>query len=141
MAISDADISSAVSAYLGRFPDEAGLLSEPVRLLSEGRDFASRRNFRMHVTAGALLVRGGAEVLLVEHRAYGIPLQPGGHLEPDDTSLLDAAVRELAEETGIDPAQVIPASQTPSTSSTAGFRHGRRRASRSTTTSISDMRS
>ncbi|GAA4923200.1 8-oxo-dGTP pyrophosphatase MutT (NUDIX family) [Nonomuraea thailandensis] len=113
MAISDADISSAVSAYLGRFPDEAGLLSEPVRLLSEGRDFASRRNFRMHVTAGALLVRGGAEVLLVEHRAYGIPLQPGGHLEPDDTSLLDAAVRELAEETGIDPAQVIPASQTP----------------------------
>ncbi|MFC4114269.1 NUDIX hydrolase [Nonomuraea zeae] len=113
MAISDADISSAVSAYLGRYPDEAALLSEPVQLLSEGRDFASRRNFRMHVTAGALLVRGGSEVLLVEHRAYGIPLQPGGHLEPDDTSLLEAAVRELAEETGIDPAQVIPASQTP----------------------------
>lgn len=113
MAISDADIASAVSAYLGRHPDEAALLSEPVQFLSEGRDFASRRNFRMHVTAGALLVRGGAEVLLVEHRAYGILLQPGGHLEPIDTSLLDAAVRELAEETGIDPAQVIPASQTP----------------------------
>ncbi|MEV3981663.1 NUDIX domain-containing protein [Nonomuraea sp. NPDC049758] len=51
--------------------------------------------------------------LLVEQRAYGIRLQPGGHLEPADTSLIDAAVRELAEETGIDPAQVMPASQTP----------------------------
>ncbi|MGW4412307.1 NUDIX hydrolase [Nonomuraea sp. NPDC004702] len=113
MAISDADIFSAVSAYLGRHPNEAALLSEPVRLLSEGGGFASRRNFRMHVTVGALLVRGGSEVLLVEHRAYGIPLQPGGHLEPTDISLLDAAVRELVEETGIDPAQVVPASQIP----------------------------
>lgn len=113
MAISDADISSAISAYLGRYPDEAALLSEPIRLLSEGRDIASRLNFQMHVTAGALLVRGGAEVLLVQHRAYGIPLQPGGHLEPTDTSLINAAVRELAEETGIDPREVVPASQTP----------------------------
>nr|WP_236667764.1 NUDIX domain-containing protein [Nonomuraea sp. K271] len=67
----------------------------------------------MHVTVGALLVRGGVEVLLVEHRAYGIPLQPGGHLEPTDISLIDSAVRELAEETGVDPAQVVPGSQSP----------------------------
>jgi hypothetical protein len=32
----------------------------------------------MHVTAGVPLVRG-AEILLVEHRAYGILLQPGVH--------------------------------------------------------------
>ncbi|MFI7465982.1 NUDIX hydrolase [Nonomuraea sp. NPDC049646] len=113
MAITDADLSSVVRDYLARFPDDAALLSEPLRLLAEGRDFASRRNFRMHVTVGALLVRGGVEVLLVRHRAYGMLLQPGGHLEPDDTSLIDAAVRELAEETGIDPAQVVPRSRTP----------------------------
>ncbi|MER6511474.1 NUDIX domain-containing protein [Nonomuraea sp. NPDC001636] len=113
MAITDADIASAVRDHLSRFPDESALLSEPLRLLAEGRDFASRRNFPMHVTAGALLVRDGAEVLLVGHRAYGILLQPGGHLEPADASLIDAAVRELAEETGIDPAQVVPASQAP----------------------------
>jgi hypothetical protein len=34
----------------------------------------------MHVTAGALLVCG-TEILLVGHRAYGIVLQPGGHIE------------------------------------------------------------
>lgn len=40
-------------------------------------------------------------------------MQPGGHLEPTDTTLINAAVRELTEETGIDPAEVVPASQTP----------------------------
>ena len=65
---------SALASYLKLYADEAPLLSEPVRLLSQGGDFASRRSFPLHVTAGALLVRG-AEILLVEHRAYGIILQ------------------------------------------------------------------
>ncbi|WP_090933447.1 NUDIX hydrolase [Nonomuraea jiangxiensis] len=112
MAISDVDISSALSAYLERHPGEAGPLSEPVQLLSQGSDFASRRNFPMHVTVSALLVRG-AEILLVEHRAYGILLQPGGHLEPTDATLIGASVRELAEETGVDPGKVFPASPIP----------------------------
>ncbi|MGW3176705.1 NUDIX hydrolase [Streptomyces sp. NPDC001153] len=67
----------------------------------------------MHVTVGALLVREDSEILLIEHLAYGITLQPGGHLEPTDTTLIDAAVRELTEETGIDPSQVAPVSPTP----------------------------
>ncbi|MFD3756710.1 NUDIX hydrolase [Streptomyces sp. NPDC058622] len=67
----------------------------------------------MHVTVGALLVRDGAEVLLIEHRAYQLTLQPGGHLEPTDTTLLGAALRELSEETGIDPELVIPVSAHP----------------------------
>ena len=112
MAISSRDILSALASYLQRYPEEAALLSEPVRLLSQGGDFASRRSFPAHVTAGALLVRG-AEILLVEHRAYGIVLQPGGHLEPADATLAGAAERELAEETGIDPATVSCVSQAP----------------------------
>ena len=35
----------------------------------------------MHVTADALLVHG-TEILLVEHRAYGIFLQPGFTRQP-----------------------------------------------------------
>lgn len=112
MLISSRDISAVLADYLERFPGEAALLSEPVRLLSRGGDFASRRRFPMHVTAGALLVRG-AEILLVEHRAYRIVLQPGGHIEPDDVSLAGAAERELVEETGIDPASLILLSETP----------------------------
>lgn len=113
MAISNRDISSALASYLERYPEEAALLSEPMRLLSQEGDFVSRRSFPMHVTAGALLVRGGTEILLVEHRAYGMVLQPGGHLEPADVTLIDAAERELVEETGIDPGTVFPVSQSP----------------------------
>jgi 8-oxo-dGTP pyrophosphatase MutT (NUDIX family) len=113
VAISDADISSALSAYLECYPAEAAALSEPVKLLAQGTGFASRRNFSMHVTVGALLVRGGAEVLLVDHLAYGISLQPGGHLEPTDSTLIGAAVRELVEETGVDPGAFFSASQVP----------------------------
>jgi 8-oxo-dGTP pyrophosphatase MutT (NUDIX family) len=112
MAISNRDILSALATYLERYPEEAPLLSEPVRLLSQGGDFASRRSFPLHVTAGALLVRD-AEILLVEHRAYGIILQPGGHLEPADVTLAAAAERELAEETGINPDTVSCVSQAP----------------------------
>lgn len=67
-------------------------------MLSQGGDFASGRSFPAHATAGALLVRG-TEILLVEHRAYGIFLHTG--------------VRELAEETGIDPGTVSCVSQAP----------------------------
>lgn len=113
MAISDSVIASVLAAYLGRYPDEVEQLSEPRRLLGAGRDFASRHRFPMHVTVGALLVRGDAEVLLIQHLAYGITLQPGGHLEPTDDDLCAAALRELTEETGLSPAGVLPASQTP----------------------------
>ncbi|MDG4756180.1 MULTISPECIES: NUDIX hydrolase [Micromonospora] len=113
MAISDSDISTALSAYLECYPDEAASLSEPVRLLAEGSGFASRYNFSMHVTVGALLVRNGADVLLVDHRAYGIPLQPGGHVEPTDSTLISAAVRELVEETGVDSGSLVLASPIP----------------------------
>ncbi|MFG1676341.1 NUDIX hydrolase [Micromonospora sp. NPDC049282] len=113
MAISNSDISRVLLAYLECYPDDAVPLSEPVKLLAEGEGFASRRTFPMHVTVGALLVRRGAEVLLVDHLAYGILLQPGGHLEPTDSTLISAAVRELVEETGVDPSELVPASPMP----------------------------
>lgn len=112
MAVSNDDLLNAIAAYLGRYPDEATDLAEPVKLLTQGGDFTSRRNFPLHVTVGALLVRDG-EILLVEHLAYKILLQPGGHLEPSDLTLVDGAVRELAEETGIDPGTVVCVSDVP----------------------------
>src|SRR5690625_4031286 len=103
VTISDTEISRVLATHLAHCPNEVESLSEPVRLLSRGKNFASRWTFPMHVTVGALLVRRDTEVLLVDHRAYGILLQPGGHLEPTDTTLFGAALRELVEETGVDP--------------------------------------
>jgi coenzyme F420-0:L-glutamate ligase len=55
-----------------------------------------------HLTASALVIdpaRGA--VLLTLHPRVGLWLQVGGHCEPGDHTLLDAAVREAREETGI----------------------------------------
>jgi 8-oxo-dGTP pyrophosphatase MutT (NUDIX family) len=56
-----------------------------------------------HVTASAVVARpSGGEFLLVFHRKLDRWLQPGGHVEPDDASVFEAAVREAREETGVD---------------------------------------
>lgn len=55
-----------------------------------------------HVTASALVVdpeRG--RVLLTLHRKLRMWLQMGGHCEPQDASLAQAALREATEESGI----------------------------------------
>ncbi|MGW2984138.1 hypothetical protein [Streptomyces goshikiensis] len=59
MAITDSDIAGVLAAYLERFPQDAGQLTESLRLLTEGQGLACRRTFPMHMTAGALLVRDG----------------------------------------------------------------------------------
>ncbi|WP_346094574.1 NUDIX hydrolase [Streptomyces olivaceiscleroticus] len=55
-----------------------------------------------HITASALVVdpsRG--RVLLTLHKKLRMWLQMGGHCEPEDATLADAALREAREESGI----------------------------------------
>lgn len=55
-----------------------------------------------HFTASAFVVSPERDrLLLIEHQKLGRWLQPGGHLEPNDTDLIQAARRELEEETGL----------------------------------------
>lgn len=55
-----------------------------------------------HLTASALVIDPvGARVLLTLHRKLGMWLQMGGHCEPEDATLEDAALREAREESGI----------------------------------------
>lgn len=55
---------------------------------------------KKHFTATAYVVNDG-KVLLVKHRKFGKWLPPGGHVDPDETPV-DAAKREVLEETGLE---------------------------------------
>lgn len=56
-----------------------------------------------HVTAsGIVLAPGTSAVLLVYHRRLNRWLQPGGHVEPEDETVMQTAMREIVEETGVE---------------------------------------
>src|SRR5271166_2033146 len=54
-----------------------------------------------HITGtGLVLAPDGERILLVHHRRLDRWLLPGGHVEPEDSEIWDAARREVIEETG-----------------------------------------
>lgn len=62
-----------------------------------------------HLTASCFVLDGGAErVLLTLHRKGGFWVQLGGHLEPRDRTLADAALREGREESGLPALRLLP---------------------------------
>ncbi|MET7984821.1 MULTISPECIES: NUDIX hydrolase [unclassified Streptomyces] len=77
--------------------------------LSEHPDGMWKACHAGHLTASALVIdpsRG--RVLLTLHRKLQMWLQMGGHCEPGDSTLAGAALREAAEESGIEGLTLLP---------------------------------
>ncbi|WP_431888985.1 NUDIX hydrolase [Nocardiopsis alba] len=108
MTVTQPEIRYVLSKYLERHPDEVDDMALLLHALDEGHDITSRKEFRTgHVTAGAAVVDPQGRVLMIRHKTLDRWLLPGGHLEPEDQSLLGASLRELEEETGIPWQQVV----------------------------------
>jgi len=81
---------------------EAESLAHIRRFLAAPHDPFGRDNPEGHVTGSAVVARpDGSAFLLILHRKLGRWLQPGGHTEESDESVLGAALREAREETGL----------------------------------------
>ncbi|MFV0461331.1 MAG: NUDIX hydrolase [Actinomycetales bacterium] len=85
-------------------PVQAGLRAAYLTLLDARPDALRRDGPARHLTGSALVLdEDRSATLLVHHRKAGFWMQPGGHWEPGDASLLATAVREVREETGLEP--------------------------------------
>jgi 8-oxo-dGTP pyrophosphatase MutT (NUDIX family) len=102
------DIRTTVETYLARHPHERPQLGGLLKALDRPNDIASRSTLTGHVTCGAIVIDPLGRVLHGLHGASGKVLAPGGHAQPEDESLADAALRELHEKTGIPPQAVAP---------------------------------
>lgn len=62
----------------------------------------------IHITASAFVLNSDkSKVLLVNHKKTGLWQQLGGHIESGDSLLIDAALREAKEESGIEGIEIF----------------------------------
>jgi 8-oxo-dGTP pyrophosphatase MutT (NUDIX family) len=86
-------------------PDEAQntLRHTYLAFLDATPDACLRRSVPGHLTASVIVLDAThSHVLLTLHPRVGAWIQLGGHCEPDDASIADAALREGREESGIE---------------------------------------
>ena len=96
------DLLDSLAAYRPEDPRDEGVLHRFRDFLARPDPFF-RGNAEGHVTASAIvMLPPGDRVVLVSHRKLGGWLQPGGHVELEDGSVFETALREVREETGIE---------------------------------------
>jgi len=103
MTVPRADLLHLLAAYAPTDPDELRYRTEMLDLAAVAHDPFDRHEYAPgHFTASAFVIHpDGDRVLLVHHGRIGIWVQPGGHVDPDDARLIEAAAREVTEETGV----------------------------------------
>jgi coenzyme F420-0:L-glutamate ligase len=96
------DAVAVLSAYNDPEPDQMSL-ALAFRSYLDARPDATDRSCRAgHLTASTVVLdAAGERVLLTLHPRIGAWVPLGGHLEPGDATLVAAAAREAAEESGI----------------------------------------
>ncbi|MDG4664268.1 NUDIX hydrolase [Mycobacterium sp. 236(2023)] len=84
-------------------PEQDSLRHAYLAFLAARGDGCLRECVPGHITGSALVLdHTGSQALLTLHPRFGRWLQLGGHCEPDDETIVAAALREATEESGIE---------------------------------------
>ena len=103
------DVERALVAYTPVDERERSFHTRMLALCEAADPFSRSAYSPGHFTASAFVLSPRRDaVLLIFHKKLGRWLQPGGHIETSDTTLLEAARREVAEETAVlDPVPLV----------------------------------
>ena len=100
---------ATITGWAAPDPLQEGLRQGYLEHLRTHRDGVWRECVPAHLTASTLVLDADcARVLLTLHRRGGFWCQFGGHCEPDDPTLADAALREGREESGLADLRLLP---------------------------------
>lgn len=96
-------VCAALDAHQPCDERERGFVQRMKSLAGGASDPFSRASFGPgHFTASSFVLSPcGGRLLLILHSKLGLWLQPGGHIDATDSSLVNAARREAEEETGL----------------------------------------
>ncbi|PID35023.1 MAG: hypothetical protein CR971_00220, partial [candidate division SR1 bacterium] len=89
-----------INTYWKKFPEDRDNLKLLEQQIEQKKNIFDRKNFTGHIVANALILNKD-KVLTVFHNFLNMYLQPGGHVEESDHSIVQAARREAEEETGL----------------------------------------
>ncbi|HWK92073.1 MAG TPA: NUDIX domain-containing protein [Luteimicrobium sp.] len=113
MSAADPRPAAALSRTLQTWPapddGQADLRDAYLAFVAQHGDASARRDGGPeHLTASTFVLSDDlARVLLCYHRKGQFWVQLGGHVEPSDASLPDAALREAREESGLDAVRLV----------------------------------
>jgi 8-oxo-dGTP pyrophosphatase MutT (NUDIX family) len=97
-----AQLKGQLAAYSPLDEREQGYRKRMLELCEAGDPFGRKSFVPGHFTASAIVLAPQRDaVLLIFHKKLELWLQPGGHVDPSDPSILHAAEREVMEEVGI----------------------------------------
>jgi 8-oxo-dGTP pyrophosphatase MutT (NUDIX family) len=105
------ELLELLKGYQTRFMDELAFVNRSIAFVEQHTEVFFRELWPAHVTGSAWVVNPDrSHVLMMHHKKLDRWFQPGGHAD-GDSDIVRVALKETAEETGIDSADIKLVSQ------------------------------